>query len=143
MTWHRLMRLLPIALTMTVLIGCGQGGGGGGGGKGGSVEVGIVIPLPQKWVEEAISRIVAWMEDETGIEIEKGEVKIESLGVRKEPNGDTHISDFKITVNYRKTEFTSTPKNISCSADGIPTDEGNQRIKEAVDEIKRKIRVSR
>jgi hypothetical protein len=70
-------------------------------------------------------------------------VKIQNSGVRKEASGNAHISDFQITVNYRRTEFTSTSKDLPCSADGIPTEEGNRRIKEAVEEIKARIRATR
>lgn len=109
----------------------------GGGG------IGAYIPIPERWIDEVISRIVMWIEDGTGADIEKGDVKIESQGARKDNANGGHISDFKITVSYRKTEFSSTPKNIPCSADGIPTDEGNVRIKESIEEIKRQIRAAR
>ena len=104
--------------------------------------VSVSVPVPEKWVDEIITHIVQWVEEGTGIDIERGDVKIESLGARKDASGSAHISDFKITVNYRKTAFTSTPKDIPCSADGIPTEEGNRRIKEAVEEIKTRIRAA-
>jgi hypothetical protein len=103
----------------------------------------VRIPIPEKWVNEVISQIVAWIEDGTGIELEKGDVTVQSLGARKTASGSAHISDFKITVKYRQTEFTSTPKDIPCNTDGIPTEAGNARIKEAVEEIKTHIRASR
>jgi hypothetical protein len=109
----------------------------------GPAPVSASVPIPEKWVDEIITHIVQWVEEGTGIDIERGDVKIESLGARKDSSGTAHIGDFKITVTYRKTAFTSAPKDIPCSADGIPTEEGNRRIKDAVEEIKARIRAAR
>jgi hypothetical protein len=125
--------LLLLAVAALLSAGCGSGAGGGGG----------LIAIPERWVDEVISRVVAWIEDGTGVEIEKGDVKIKSHGARKDTNTSGHISDFEITVKYRKTEFSSTPKDIPCTTDGIPTNEGNSRIRAAVEEIKRKIKADR
>lgn len=103
----------------------------------------VTIPVPEKWVDEIITHIVQWIEEGTGIDIERGDVKIQNSGVRKDTSGGTHISDFQITVTYRKTEFTGTSKDLPCSADGVPTEEGNRRIKETVEEIKTRIRAVR
>jgi hypothetical protein len=102
--------------------------------------VSVAVPVPEKWVDEIITHIVQWVEEGTGIDIERGDVKIENRGVRKDASGGAHISDFGIAVTYRKTQFASTSKDIPCSAEGIPTEEGNRRIKAAVEEIKTRIR---
>jgi hypothetical protein len=103
----------------------------------------VQVKVSEKWSDEVIAHIVRWIEDGTGIDIEKGDVTVESLGAHKAASGGAYISDFKVTVNYRQTKFTSTPKDIPCTTDGVPTEEGNRRIKEAVEEIKVAIRASR
>src|SRR5262245_9827099 len=90
---------------------------GGSVGCGAPAPVGVSGPIPEQWVDGIITHIVQWVEEGTGIDIERGDVKIESLAARKESSGAAHISDFKITVNYRKTAFTSSPKDVPCSAD--------------------------
>lgn len=103
----------------------------------------VQVKVSEKWTDELLTRIVQWIEDGTGIDIEKGDVTIESLGAKTDATGKAHISDFKVTVNYRQTKFTSTPRDVPCSTDGVPTEEGNQRIKESVEEIKARIRAAR
>jgi hypothetical protein len=124
--------LLLVVLFALASPGCGPAGG-----------VGVSIPIPEKWVDELISKVVAWLEDTLGVKIEKGNVKIVSNGARKDTDTSGFISDFTVTVKYHNTEYTSTPKNIPCNTDGIATKEGNAKIKEAVEEIKRSIEAVR
>ncbi len=130
----KIARLVLLLVVLFALFspGCGPAGG-----------VGVSIPLPEKWVDELISKVVAWLEDTLGVKIEKGNVKILANGVRKDTDTSGFISDFTVTVKYRNTEYTSTPKNIPCNADGIATKEGNAKIKESVEEIKRSIQAVR
>ncbi len=132
---RRICRAAVTLLAMSCLVGAS--------GCGATPQPVVLIKIPEKWVDEIITRIVEWVEDGTGIDIEKGDVKVQSLGAKQATTGEAHIGDFKITVNYRRAEFTSTPKDIPCSTDGIPTEEGNQRIKDAVEEIKSRIRAMR
>lgn len=104
---------------------------------------GGVTPLPAKAVDTIVSAVVEWIEDETGVELDKGDVKLEALGTRRDGSGGAHIADFRLTVTYRKTTFTTTPKDVPCSAEGVPTDEGTRRVREAVQEIKAHIRATR
>ena len=127
------MRRLPSLALSFVAVICLTGPGGCGG-------QGVNVHLASTSVEKIVASVIEWVEDETGIELKKEDVTIESLGARKDSSGQAHISDFKITVNYRQTAFTTTPKDIPCSNDGVPTAEGNRRIKEAVQEIKGHIR---
>jgi hypothetical protein len=104
------------------------------------VAAGETIQQSGKWVDEIVAQFVAWLEDEHGLTIERPTVKVTSLAVRQQKDSFTYLGDFRLIVTYRKTEFTSAPKDIPCDADGIPTAEGNQRIRGAVEEIKSRIK---
>ncbi len=121
--------LWRIVVCYISIVGCGAERGAGG-----------PIPVSQSWVDRSTTRIIAWIEDGTGIVLDKEAIKIDSLGARLQPGESGYVSDFKITVNYRNSEFSCTAKGVPCSEAGIPIDEGNQKIKDAVQEIKRNIK---
>jgi hypothetical protein len=128
---RRLMIVTVLFLVIGASVGCGPGSGGGGG---------LSAAVPPKWMDELITAIVGWIEEKTGIKIEKGSIIIESLGFRPETSRGGQSGDFKVKVSYRNTEFTCTPKNVPCSANGVPTDQGKEQIKQAIEGMKDSIR---
>lgn len=104
---------------------------------------GVTFNVSEKWTDELINWIVEWLEQKTGMEIEKGNVQIEPLGVRKAESGDGHVCDYRIIVKYRQTGFPTTAKDVPCNAEGKPTREGQDRMKEAIKENKAAIKAMR
>jgi len=101
---------------------------------------GVTFNVSEKWTDELINWIVQWLEEKTGIEIEKGNVQITPLGVRKAESGDGHVCDYRITVKYRQTEHPITAKDVPCNAEGKPTKEGEARLKDSIKGIKGSIK---
>jgi hypothetical protein len=133
------MRRFATALVVLAAVGCL----GGSVGCRRAAPAAVAVPVPERWVSEVLADITRWIAEGTGIDFTPGGVMISNGGVRKDARGNPHISYFQITVTYRNSEFTSERQDIPCSPDGFPTEEGNRRIREAVEEINDAIRAAR
>ncbi len=73
----------------------------------------------------------------TGWLLNKSEVKVETIENKKE--GDRYLAKVKITVRRGDETFSTETVGIEYDDMGIPTAQGSQQIKDAVERIKRDV----
>ena len=54
--------------------------------------------------------------------------------------GYDHVADFRIAVTKGGSSFETTARDVPCDTDGIPTEQAVTRLREAVEDIKAKIK---
>jgi hypothetical protein len=100
-------------------------------------------PKTGDWLGYAsvVEDVVEFIHDGTGRLLNKNQVRVERVGsVREVVNQDgLYVADYRITVTESDNSFSTTASDVPCDKDGIPTDASVDRIREAVEEIKRKI----
>jgi hypothetical protein len=117
--------VLPLLLATLLCAGCGGSGGGSGW---------LGIPSACKYVAE-------WLNEGTNLVLNKNQVSVVKVGDVR-PCGDTamFVADFKIGVTNGTNSFETVAKDVPCDKDGIPTEESVTKLREAVADIKAKIR---
>jgi hypothetical protein len=88
-------------------------------------------------------RVTEAIEDATGWEIARPDVEIWTLGIKRSGDGSSYFADFSVRVKYRNTKLSSSPTNVPCTVEGVPTAEGNVRIQHSIHEIVRSIKAIR
>ena len=115
---------LPIA-------GCGDSSGG-------------VAPTPAKaWlgIPSAVSHVITFLHDSTGWLLNKSDVSIKLQGeVRELEGAGQFVGDFRIAVKLGEEAFETTATDVPCDDFGIPTEQSVKRLREAVEEIKVKMK---
>lgn len=120
------IRLLLVAPVL--LAGCGDGGSPGGG------TVWLGIP-------SACKCVVEWVNDGTNWVLNKNQVSVAKIGeVRAVPGTGSLVANFKIAVTNGTTSFETVAQDVPCDRDGIPTEDAVTKLREAVEEIKAKIK---
>jgi hypothetical protein len=85
--------------------------------------------------------VVEQVNEGTNWILNKGQVSIAKVGdVRAGATAETFVADFSISVTNGTNSFETTAKGVPCDADGIPTEESITKLREAVEEIKAKIK---
>jgi hypothetical protein len=127
-----------LILATVLLTGCGgsdagsKPGGGSSSGGGGGGWLGI---------PSACKSVVEWVNEGTNWVLNKNQVSIAKVGeVRPVASTDTFIADFKIAVTNGTNSFETIAKEVSCDKDGIPTENSLTKLREAVEDIKAKIK---
>jgi hypothetical protein len=117
--------VLPLILATLLFTGCGGTGGGSGW---------LGIPSACKCVAELLNEGTNWV-------LNKNQVSVVKVGdVRPSSGTASFIADFKIGVTNGTNSFETVAKNVPCDKDGIPTEDSVTKLREAVREIKAKIK---
>jgi hypothetical protein len=73
--------------------------------------------------------------------LNKNQVSVVKIGdVRPGSGTGLFVADFKIGVTNGTNSFETVAKDVPCDKDGIPTEDSVTRLREAVGEIKAKIK---
>jgi hypothetical protein len=110
-----------------------------GGCSGESDVVGVPAPTAA-WagIPSAVNQVIVAVHDSTGWILNKSQVEIKkSSDVRQSDNGQ--MADFIIRVKLGNESFETMAKNVPCDSDGIPTEASVDRLRNAVEEIKKKL----
>jgi len=92
------------------------------------------IPSTVKFVIEEVNAGTNWI-------LNKDQVNVAKVGdVRSAESDSTFLADFQISVTNGTNSFETTAKDVPCDKDGIPTEESITKLREAVEEIKAKIK---
>jgi hypothetical protein len=134
---HSIQRLAGFILAASLLAGCG----------GSPVENGTGASSPAGgnfgWfgIPSAVKLVIETVHEGTGWVLNKSEVSVALVGEpRPAGDSDTFIADFRITVAHGPNSFETTAKDVPCDKDGIPTEESVTKLREAVEDIKVKIK---
>ena len=130
------MRLIQtVAICMLAISFCGCGDSPSTGDSSPMFGTGwLGIPSAVKVVVEQINAGTNWI-------LNKNQVSIAKVGdVRVDDSTKTFVADFKIAVHNGTNSFETTAHDVPCDKDGIPTEASITKLREAVEEIKDKIR---
>lgn len=123
--------LLGTCLLLPIL-GCGDSSGG------------VAAPTPAKaWlgIPSAVNHVITFLHDSTGWLLNKSDVSIKLQGeVRELEGAGEFVGDFRIAVKLGEEAFETTGTDVPCDDFGIPTEESVKRLREAVEEIKVKMK---
>lgn len=86
-------------------------------------------------VNRATGQALEVIHDGTGWVLGKNKVEIEQVGEVKEVEGK-RLAEFKITVSRSDESFAANIENIECDELGLPTDQSQEKMNEAVEKIK-------
>lgn len=130
--------LIAVALlSLTCLAGCDNGTAPTPSAK-------PVTSVPRSnWLglPSAVNQVVHLLHEGTGWILNKSQVDVSKVGgVRKGAKADSHLADFQVKVTKGDQSFETTIRDVPCDGDGIPTEEAVTKLREAVENIKAKIR---
>lgn len=133
-----LVAILCTTLSVT-LFGCGSGGPTAGSGnasasadsEGGVSWWGIVLSNVQRTTGSALEVI----HDGTGWALGKNTIQIEQVGELQEADGK-RVAEFRISVSRSDESFAANIENIECDELGLPTEQSQEKMNEAVEKIK-------
>ena len=129
----RMIGILGACLLATsLMIGCGGGGGNGSGqAQSDSSWWGLVMGQ----VRVASGNALESIHDGTGWMLGKNMVKIEQVGEFEELDGK-RMATFRVTVSRSDESFSADIEEIECDELGIPTEQSQDKMDEAVQKIK-------
>jgi len=93
---------------------------------------------PWLGIPSAIATVVEVVHDATGRALGRNDVSVEAGEVHAAGAG--FVADMKLTVSDGDNRFSTTAEDVPCDQDGIPTDESVDKIRQAAEEIKAKIK---
>jgi hypothetical protein len=117
--------ILSLLLAAVLLTGCD-------GKSGGTAWLGTASACKQ--VVEMVNEGTNWVLNKNQVSV----VKVSD--VRPSSSTGRFVADFKIGVTNGTNSFETVAKEVPCDKDGIPTEESVGRLREAVEEIKAKIK---
>jgi hypothetical protein len=92
-------------------------------------------------IPSACNYVVQCVNDGTNWVLNKNQVSVVKRGeVRASGSTGSFVADFKIGVNNGTNSFETVAKDVPCDSDGIPTEASVTRLREAVEDIKTKIK---
>jgi hypothetical protein len=133
---HALFLLLLGALTLFTVVGCDT--------TPAPSAAAPAAAAPTGWLgtASAVHQVTVWLHEGTGWLLNKGQVSVTKVGDvrRASGSGDGHVADFQIAVTKGGNRFETTARDVPCDGDGIPTEQAVTRLREAVEDIKAKIK---
>ncbi len=73
--------------------------------------------------------------------LDRNQVKVVKVSeVRSTHAIDSFVAEFQITVNNGTNSFETIARDVACDTNGIPTEESVVKLREAVEDIKAKIK---
>jgi hypothetical protein len=100
-------------------------------------------PDPSGWtgIPSACKNIAEWVNEGTNWVLNKNQVSVVKVSdVRPSNETGSFVADFKIAVTNGKNSFETVAKDVPCDKDGIPTENSVTKLREAVEDIKAKIK---
>jgi len=92
---------------------------------------GIVLSNVQRTTGSALEVI----HDGTGWALGKNTIQIEQVGELQEVDGK-RVAEFRISVSRSDESFAANIENIECDELGLPTEQSQEKMNEAVEKIK-------
>ncbi|MFP6856155.1 MAG: hypothetical protein VCA73_02685 [Roseibacillus sp.] len=90
-------------------------------------------------LSSATEKVIELLHKGTGWVLGKNQVKIEKNGEIREVE-DGYRADFNITVTNGESTFSTTATGVPCDKNGVPTEESVDKLQEAVEDIKDKVK---
>lgn len=128
-----LLLVLAFVCAISTLSGCG--------GASPTAPV-AVTKLSADWlgIPSAVNFVIHALHDGTGWLLNKSQVQIATVGAVRADEKEGYLTDFRIHVANGLHSFETTAKDVPCDKDGVPTEAAVTKLRQAVEDIKAKIK---
>jgi hypothetical protein len=91
-------------------------------------------------IPSTVGQVIQMLHDSTGWILNKSQVSVVQIGKVRQIDSESHVAEFRITVTHGGSSFETVAKDVPCDKDGIPTENSVTKLREAVEDIKAKIK---